>query len=316
MNKERSSSVTVWGPASLSNIGPGFDTLGLAIEGFGDRIRAVLRNDDLQEVVVAPVLPVDYPLDPAANTAAVAAKWVLSRSNVRKSLTLEITKGIPLGSGIGGSAASAAAGAVAANVLLGEPFDKNDLVNAALEGERVASGVEHGDNVLPALFGGLCLVSPDNPRSFQRMHVASGLSIAVIIPDLQIMTSSARMILPSSVDHRDAVVNGANLAFLVTAFGSGDWSMVGEKIMTDKLAEPYRARLLHGYDHIKQAALSAGALGAALSGSGPAMFAVSDDNEIASHVLVAMANACKESGMDSIGRVVGVDRDGTRVLDA
>ncbi|MEM0963107.1 MAG: homoserine kinase, partial [Bacteroidota bacterium] len=142
---------TAFGPASLSNLGPGFDTLGLCITGPGDRVTAT-RTETAGVTVSGPAF---LPTDPARNTAGRAAAWVLSSSGAEGGLALTIEKGIPLGSGIGGSSASAVAGAWAANVALGSPFAKADLVEAVLDGESAASGCRHGDNVLPALLGGL-----------------------------------------------------------------------------------------------------------------------------------------------------------------
>lgn len=295
-------------------MGPGFDTLGLAISGFGDCITGRIVSEGVPSVTIKPIGRVAVPSEASANTAGVAANFILTRTNARVGIELQIEKGIPLGSGIGGSAASAAAGAFVANHLLGEPFSREELVDAAIEGEALASGAEHGDNVLPALLGGLVLVSPENPRSYRRLPVPEGLFLSIIIPELQIMTSSARMILPDSVRHTDAVHNAADLAFLITAFGRGDWLSVGRHIMTDRLAEPFRARLLPCYDHVKQAALSHGALGVALSGSGPAMFAVASGADDARTVLHAMEEACNDKGLNSTAAVVSIDHSGTRLF--
>ncbi len=168
-----SDSVTVFGPASLSNLGPGYDALGLCITGMGDRVTA-WRTD-------APGVTVDgppgLPTDAERNTAARAARHVLQQAGAGGGLGLRVEKGIPLGSGVGGSSASAVAGAVAANEVLGRPFDKAGLVEAVLEGERAAGGY-HGDNVLPALFGGLVLVSPADPTEYRptRTPVAAARS--------------------------------------------------------------------------------------------------------------------------------------------
>lgn len=314
MHDRSSERITVWSPASISNIGPGFDTLGLAISGFGDRVSGRIIADGPPSVAIISTGPIRVPTDPASNTAGVAANFVLTRANARVAIELEIEKGIPLGSGIGGSAASAAAGAFIANELLGRPFSKDDVVDAAIEGEALASGAEHGDNVLPALLGGLVLVSPENPRHYRRLPIADGLVLAIIIPDLQIMTSSARMILPASVEHSDAVHNAADLAFLLTAFGTGDWLAAGKHVMTDRLAEPYRSRLLPCYDHVKQAALSHGAMGVALSGSGPAMFAIAADRNSAEIVMRSMVEASEDKGLGANAAVVGVDHTGTTLL--
>ncbi|MEO0557036.1 MAG: homoserine kinase [Bacteroidota bacterium] len=304
--------ITVFGPASLSNLGPGFDALGLCITGPGDHIEA--RVSDTSGVTIHSASSI--PTDPAKNTAGRAALDVLRRADATIGLELTIHKGIPLGSGIGGSAASAVAAAWAANEVLGRPFTKRQLVGSVLEGEHAASHHYHGDNVLPALFGGLVLVSPSDPTDFRPLVLADPPEIVIVLPRVEVLTRQARAVLPATVLHGDASAQAAELAFLLTALRDGDWESVGRHLMRDRLAEPHRARLVPVYQTIRQAALDAGSWGCALTGSGPAMFALPGASASAKEVLDAMLAASRTGGVDADGWVASVDVEGVRALES
>lgn len=307
--------VAVLGPASLSNLGPGFDTLGLCISGVGDVVEAWLTEAPGVQVVIGKgKVDAPIPTDPARNTAARAAASVMEKAKASKGVVLRIQKGIPLGSGIGGSAASAVAGAWAANVLLDHPFTKEALVEAVLDGETVASGAAHGDNVLPALLGGLVLTSPADPKDYRRIELPRAMPIAVLLPHIKILTHEARAILPNKVPFKHAVHNASDLAFLLEAFRVGDWATVGRYMMRDRLVEPVRARLVPCYEAVRAAALEAGAYGCALTGSGPALFAVTETANGAAEVFAAMHAACLKTGIEADGGVTETDLDGVRVL--
>lgn len=303
--------VHIFGPASLSNLGPGFDALGLCISGIGDVIEA--KRSDRPGVhlehdpgIVGWVLP----SDPKQNTAVIAAEGVLRLAGHRGGMMFRLKKGIPLGSGIGGSAASAVAGAWAANVLLGFPLEKEDMVEAVLDAEDFASGGRHGDNGLPALLGGLVLVSSSNPSRYRRVALPDELHIAIILPDVEVLTKQAREMLPKQVSLRDAVHNASELAFLVDAYRCGDWETVGTCMMQDRLVEPVRAKLVPCYSEVRAAALEAGAFGCALTGSGPAMFALAESEEAAIRVRDAMVAASESVGIDARGVLASANPDG------
>ena len=302
-------SVTVFGPASLSNLGPGFDALGLCLTGMGDRVEA--WRTEAAGVTIEAEPPI--PTDPAANTAGRSAAHVLRQAGAEGGVGLRITKGVPLGSGVGGSAASAVAGAWAANEVLGRPFEKDDLVEAVLEGEVAASGSYHGDNVLPALFGGLVLVSPSDPTEYRRLTLPEAPPIVVVLPHVEVLTRDARAALPATVRHRDASAQAAELGFLLAALQAGDWAAAGRHLMRDRLAEPHRAPLVPVYEAVRKAALDAGAAGCALTGSGPAMFALPDTSDPEA-VLAAMLAASRDGGVEADGWVAEVDVEGVRTL--
>lgn len=296
--------VHIFGPASLSNLGPGFDALGLCISGVGDVIRA--RRVELPGIhlehdpgIISWVLP----KDPRKNTAVIAGEGVLRLLEEDEGVAFTLKKGIPLGSGIGGSAASAVAGAWAVNVLFGSPLEKEALIEAVLDAEDLASGGRHGDNALPALLGGLVLVSSSDPSRYRRIALPRALHIALILPDVEVLTRQAREMLPATVSLRDAVHNASELAFLVDAYRCGDWETVGRCMMQDRLVEPIRAGLVPCYHAVRAAALDAGAFGCALTGSGPAMFAVAASAEGATRIRDAMIEASLADGVDARGIV-------------
>jgi homoserine kinase len=305
------STVHIFGPASLSNLGPGFDALGLCIRGIGDVVEAQFTDRpgvhlEHDPGIVGWVLPADS----RKNTAVIAGEGVLKLLNPDRGILFRLRKGIPLGSGIGGSAASAVAGAWAVNVLFGCPLEKEALIEAALDAEDLASGGRHGDNALPALLGGLVLVSSSNPSRYRRIELPSKLPIAIILPDVEVLTKQAREMLPKSVPLRDAVHNASELAFMVDAYRCGDWETVGRCMMQDRLVEPVRAQLVPCYHAVRRAAMDAGAFGCALTGSGPAMFALAPTEKDAARICDAMVEASVTVGIGARGVVTAANEDG------
>lgn len=303
--------VHIFGPASLSNLGPGFDALGLCISGIGDVVEARLVDRPGIHLEHNPgIISWVLPADPSQNTAVVAADAVLRKLRPDRGVAFTLKKGIPLGSGIGGSAASAVAGAWAVNVLFGCPLEKEELIEAVLDAEDLASGGRHGDNALPALFGGLVLVSSSNPARYRRIELPASLHLALVLPDVEVLTKQAREMLPRQVPLRDAVHNASELAFLVDAYRCGDWETVGRCMMRDRLVEPVRARLVPCYRAVRAAAVEAGAHGCALTGSGPAMFALAEGERHAAAVRDAMVEASAREGIDARGVVTEVNDEG------
>ena len=250
------------------------------------------------------------PLDAEENTAGRAAHLVMTKAGDKRGLHLNIIKGIPVGSGIGGSAASASAGAWAANLLLGEPFRKEDLAYEVLEAERLASGgILHGDNALPSLFGGLVLTSPIKPLDYRCIQPAKVLHLVIVLPKRSILTSDARTILPPFVPRTDAVHNASDLAFMLHAWMRSDWEAVAPYMMRDRIVEPARASLVSCYNTVRRAGMEAGAYAVALTGSGPAMFAIAPDQESTSSICNAMVEA---AGEGAHGIITQADMHGVR----
>lgn len=309
--------VNVFGPASLSNLGPGFDTIGLCLAGVGDIVEA--RFSEVKGVRIHlddRGIKTGIPTNPTQNTAGVAALEVLKLLGVSTGVELLIKKGFVAGSGIGSSAACAAAAAWAVNVLYGSPLKKGEMLDAVLEGEAVASGAKHGDNILPAFLGGLLLVSSQYPTEYRRIQVKTSLWIALILPEIQVLTKKARAMLPASVPLKTAVYQASALGFMVDAFRSGDLVEVGRWMMKDQLAEPVRADLVPCYNSVKKAALDAGAYGCALTGSGPAMFAITDDRLQAKKILVSMIEASNQHQIRASGYVSTLNESGAEEISS
>jgi homoserine kinase len=258
------------------------------------------------------------PVDAQRNAAGISAADVLRRAGpswTAGGLRLWLRKGMPLSSGLGSSGASSAAGAVAANELLGRPLAIEDVVRSAMAGERAACGSAHADNVAPSILGGIVLIRCYDPLDLVRLPVPDGLFVAVVHPHCQVSTAVARDRLAQHLFALpDIVANTGNLGALVAALHQGDLGLLGRSI-EDRLIEPARAGMIPGFAAVKRAALDAGALGCAASGSGPSMFALADADDTAAGVAVAMRAAFRvHAALDSDAWVGPISRDGAHLL--
>ncbi|MBS0387249.1 MAG: homoserine kinase [Proteobacteria bacterium] len=263
---------TAFAPASVGNVAIGFDILGFSVGAIGDR--ATVRRTAAPGVQISAVRGVagDLPLEPANNTAGRALQAMSEALALPFGLQLELDKGIPLASGLGGSAASAVAAVVAANALLSESCSQLQLLKFAMQGEQVASGSLHVDNIAPSLFGGLVLtVGIDHPR-VKQIPVPASVRAVVVHPHMFLSTREARAILRSSVPMKDFVWQTANLAGFISGCYTNDLDMLRESF-EDVVIEPQRAALIPGFTAVRRAAMSAGALGCSISGAGPTVFA-------------------------------------------
>ncbi len=299
-------------PATVANLGPGLDVLGLALAGEGDQVLA--EASGRPGVVIRSAGHPDLPLDPARNTAGIAAAAVIRRAGARSGVVLEITKGIPLAGGQGGSAASAVAAAAAVNALLGSPLSKRELLEPCLEAEGAVAG-RHADNLGAALLGGIVLVRSLDPPELVPLPVPAGLLVVIAEPGQELRTSEGRALLPASVERAVAVHQAAHVGALVAALASGDLKLLGRAV-DDRVAEPARAPRLTGFAEAKAAAARAGALACSISGSGPAAFAFVDGPERGARVAEAMADAYRGCGVKCRARVAEIDRTGVRVEEA
>lgn len=304
-------SVTVYAPASISNLGAGFDVLGVALEAPGDFVDArVVDEPGLFFSAEANDHPL--PADPKKNVAAHVASIMLTELSVSHGILLTLKKGMPVGSGLGSSAASSAAAAVAVNELLAEPLPKRELLPFVVEGERLASGSAHADNAAPCLFGGACLIREYEPLDVVSLSVKKNVWWVVVHPQLVVMTKTAREILPKIVPLEKAVRQWGNVGGLVAGLMKGDAGLIGRS-MKDVIIEPARAPLIQGFEAIKAAALRAGAAGCAISGSGPAMLSVARTRKEAETIGKAMVKAFREyAGVKSIAYISQTNLHGAR----
>jgi homoserine kinase len=286
---------TAFSPASVGNIGVGFDILGHTIAGPGDR--ATVRRIDSPKVRIATIhrSTVELPLEPERNTAGAALIALRDGLNTPFGFEIELDKGIAFGSGMGGSAASCVAALVAANALLDQPLSPQQLYPFALAGEAVASGGYHGDNVGPMLLGGIVLATTDR---LVRVPAPAEWHCVLVHPDATLETRRAREVLKGSYALTEFIGQSTNLALVLHGCHTGNAELVRAGLR-DVLVEPRRAPLIPGFARVKQAALDHGALGASISGAGPSVFAWFESLIAAELAAPAMCEGFAEAGLAS-----------------
>ena len=310
--------VTAFAPASIGNVAVGFDMLGLAIAGTGDRVS--VRRRDTMGVRISAVLDIDgrthrsLSANGDENTASIAARSLWDAHGSGGGLELVVRKGIPLQSGMGSSAASAVAAVVAVNALLEAPLDVEALLPHALAGEQYASGGLHADNVAPSLVGGMVLCPQVLLPQIVRLPVPEGLSSVLVHPDLQVNTAESRQGLARSYSLDQWLTQQGYLAGFVAACASGDVELFG-KCLRDEIIEPQRASSVPCFAAVKEAALRSGALGCSLSGSGPSIFAICKKDAAAS-LASAMEQACRASGYECMAWISALGAPGAHVESA
>jgi homoserine kinase len=303
---------TAYAPATVGNVGVGFDILGHSFGVIGDRVTAQRTAASGVRITSITGVAEGLPLDAARNTAGKAVLSLAEAQSLPFGIDLSIEKGIPLGSGLGGSAASAVAAVVAANELLDKPLPPLELLKHAIAGEAVASGSRHADNIAPALFGGLVLtVGIDHPR-IKQIPVPPSIRCVLLHPRMFLSTQDARGILTRLVDLSDVVWQTANLAGFLAGCYTSDIALIREAF-EDVLIEPQRARLIPGFAEVKRSALAEGALGCSISGAGPSVFAWCEE-EKAVAIRDAMLRAFGEHGLVCDHWIAPVGGDGARVV--
>lgn len=303
--------VTVFAPATVANLGPGFDILGLAVDGLGDVVTA--RKLDSEAVIIESVTGDDgrLPRQADQNTAGIAATEALKIIGIKTGVALNLKKGLPLGSGLGSSAASAAAAVWAVATLHGFT-DKIALLPACLAAEASVSGY-HADNVAPALLGGLIFIKSYEPLQIESLPVPEPLIIVLVTPDYEVPTAEARRVVPKAVPMKDVMANISHLGGLITASYRQDATAFGQAII-DEIIEPARAHLIPGFPQVKQAALKMGSLGCSISGAGPTIFAITTVRAAGEAIGQAMQQAFHEVGLSATIQVTTIDKQGARQM--
>ena len=310
--------VVVSVPGGIGNLGPGLDVLGCAVAGLRDEVTAEWCETPGVSLL-DPGHP-ELPSDPARHTSAIAASAVLDVMRRREArlpapgIALTVRKSLPLSGGQGGSAASAVAGAVAADALCGSVLDATSLMTCCLVAEEQVAG-RHLDNIAPSLLGGIVLVRSVDPIDVARLPIPDGLRIVLAHPAQRLRTSEARGVLPATIPRAVALHQMAQVGAIVAACYANDLALLGRSI-DDRIAEPARAPLLPGFLAAKEAAMTAGALGASISGAGPTAFALVAGDEVAGRVATAMRDAYARAGVESSTRVTHVDPNGAVVKTA
>jgi homoserine kinase len=300
---------TAFAPATLANVGVGFDILGMAVQGVGDVVEVQVRDEPGAVLLGIEGDGGRLPLDADKNTAAVAANAVLQMVGATQGVAIRLRKGLPLNSGLGSSAASAAAAAVAVNALLGSPLPKAALLPACLEGESRVSGY-HADNAAPSLLGGITLIAGLEPVQIYHLPVPDNLHLALVTPAVDVPTALARAVLPKMVELRQMVAQTAAIARLVDALYRGDLADFGAAVEQDGVIEPARAHLMPYLAEVRAAAKRAGACGLSISGGGPTLWAVCESADVAKVAAAAMKSVYDECRIASAAQHTRVDQRG------
>jgi homoserine kinase len=305
-------------PGGIGNLGPGLDVLGCAIASLRDEV--VAEWSDKPGVTLLDAGHPELPREPERHTSAIAAAAVIETAKARgitlhaPGIALTVKKALPLSGGQGGSAASAVAGAVAADALLDAGLDETALLMCSLAAEETVAG-RHLDNIAPSLLGGIVLIRSLDPIDVVRLPIPAGLRVVLAHPSQRLRTSDARGVLPTSIPRAIALHQMAQVGAIVAACHQSDLALLGRAI-DDRIAEPARAPLLPGFVEAKKAAMTAGALGASISGAGPTAFALVDGDAAGELVAAAMCEAYQRAGVECTARVTQVDPNGAVVRTA
>lgn len=307
--------VRVFAPATVANMICGFDILGFALEEPGDEVKMYRSAEPGVRIRSIEGDGGRLPLDADRNTVSACVKMLLSDLGILQDIGVEIelVKHMPIGSGLGSSSASTVAGLYAINCLLGNPLTTDELMPYCVEGERLACGHGHADNVTPALMGGITLVRGGSELDIVKIPVPQELYAGVVFPQVDVPTRDARQLIKEKVLLKDAVTQWGNIAGLVAGLFQEDYELISRS-MHDVIIEPSRAILIPEFYAMKELALSNGALSFGISGSGPSVVAMSKGPEVAELVTSKIQNHLSANGIESFKYVSKVNLKGPKVL--
>lgn len=305
-------SVKIFAPATVSNVGPGFDLMGFSVNSPGDIM--VLKKNNLKTIRIFNNSGFNIPLDPEKNVASVALSSMLKSLKTEQGFDLFFEKKINPGSGIGSSAASCTAAVFGANILLDNPFDKMELIPFALEGEKMASGCIHADNIAPALLGGFVLIRSYNPLDIISLKVPEQLRCIIIHPFIEIKTSESRKILPEKVSLKTAVNQCGNIAGLITGLLCSDYPLIYRSI-DDRFAEPVRAKFIPGYLTLKNLLNGDISCGCNISGSGPSIFILYNEKKFEKKISSVINSIFSTQGYNYSVYYSGISEMGTGIAE-
>ena len=263
--------IRIFSPATVANVGCGFDVLGFCLDKVGDEM--VVKKSQRKGIFITKIEGFELPYDVHENVAGVSALAMYAELDVDFGFEIEIYKQIKPGSGIGSSAASAVGSVFGMNYLLGNPFSKIELIKFAMNGEAVASNSEHADNIAPAVLGGFTLVKQSNPLEVIQLPSPDSLHAVIVHPQIEIKTADSRAVLPKTIPLSDAISQWSNVGSLVHALHTSDYNLIG-KSLKDVVIEPYRSKLIPKFNNLRKISLESGALGCSISGSGPSIFSL------------------------------------------
>lgn len=305
--------VEIIAPATIANLGPGFDIVGMCLEEPYDTIYA--ERTETAGVVIEAITGDGgkLSLDPSKNTAGVAASYALKQIGIMDAgVKLTLHKGLPLASGLGSSAASAAGGAAAVNALFDSPLRRIQLLDAALEGEASVSG-RHADNVAPALLGGIVFVGGLTPDKLAPLPTPNGLVLALVTPEVAVPTAEARAVLPKQIPLSEMVKQTAGVAQLISALYRNDIEALGQAVEADAIIEPARRHLMPGLAEVREAAKARGAFGTTISGAGPTLCSICDSLATAQRVTDGVALIYARMGLNAVTRITRPSIEGVKV---
>lgn len=304
-------SCIAYAPGTVANLVCGFDILGLCLSEPADKMEVRLLDEP--KIIIKSADGYPLPEDPALNTAGAPLLEMIKDLGQNTGFEILIHKNIKPGSGIGSSAASAAGAVVAANHLLGRPFTQPELIQYAMLGEKVASGVKHADNVAPCIYGGVTLIRSISPLDIIALP-APDLFVSVVHPQIEVRTADARAILRQQVPLKNAIKQWGNIAGLVAGILKNDLDLIGRSL-EDHIIEPVRSTLIPGFKELKENCLTAGALGGGISGSGPSIFMLSKSEAVAGKVELAMQQVYKGLGVSYHTYVSRINKEGVKIVD-
>ena len=308
-------SIKVFAPATVANVVCGYDVLGFAVNAPGDEV--VMRITDTKGIKISKITGDDgkLPLNPEKNTVSASVQHYLNHiGRPDFGLDIELHKKMPIGSGLGSSSASTVAGLFAVNSLFDNLLTNKELVPFAMKGEELACGYGHADNVAPALMGGFVPIRSYDPLDIISLPFPEDMHAAIVYPEVDVPTKDARQMIRSKVLLKDAVTQWGNVAGLVSGLFMKDYDSIGRS-MTDVLVEPTRAILIPDFYVLRQLALSAGAIGFGISGSGPSVFALTKDAETANRITEKLQGHLKSLAINSLSFVSEVNKKGPVILD-
>lgn len=305
--------IKAFAPATVANVSCGFDVFGFAVEQPADEVTLTLTKKPGVTITKISGDGGRLPLEAEKNTAGVAVLSFLKSIESDAGVEIELTKNLPLGSGMGSSAASAAAALAGINYLLGEPLSRRELLPFAMESERIACGSAHADNVAPSLLGGFVLIRGYEPLDVVSIPTPENLFCTLVHPHLELKTQDSRQVLRSTIPLKDAITQWGNIAGLVAGLMKPDFGLIGRSLK-DVVAEPVRALLIPGFDVIKEKAVEAGALGCGISGSGPTIFALSTEKEIAIRTGKVIQQEFKKLKLESETYISKINTIGAKVI--
>jgi homoserine kinase len=307
-------SIKVFAPATVANVACGFDVLGFALQEPGDEV--IMRLADHKQVLIKEITGDEgkLSLQTEKNTVSVTVQKYLNFLGISQGVDIWLHKKMPLGSGLGSSAASAVAGLVAINELLGKPNPSKELLRWAMEGERVACGSAHADNVAPSLLGGFVLIRSYEPLDVHKLPFPTDLVAAVIHPHIELRTEVARSVLPKEIKIATAVKQWGNVGGLVAGLCLSNFELISNSLQ-DVVAEPARAGLIPYFYAMQNAALDSGALGCSISGAGPSVFALCKGREIAEKVAKSMTNILKNKQIGFDTYISTINKAGAKIMD-